>query len=677
LNNDKLTVSYKDKVIDERYKIMETVGSGGMSVVLKAKDLVMNRYVALKILSEELDGNDKAVRRFANESKAVAMISCSNIVQIYDVNLDHSPKYIAMEYVSGMTLKDYLEKNAPLDNNTAVNLISQLLTALRHTHDKGIIHRDIKPQNVMLTEDLRIKLTDFGIAKLPDSELLEEDEKAMGTVHYISPEQASGKPVDFYTDIYSVGVIFYEMLTGRLPFEGDTPLSIAMMHVNNDPVSPRKYNEQIPTALEQIIMKSLSKNPKERFRTAASMNRVLKLYTRDNNIIFEKGTLDSIDETAVEPSNTEAKVKPKSDKVKYKHGKRTMFPIILGVTCAFFIVFMVAAVILAISLLDTTKDSSLTVVIPDLKGKIYDQTLVSALEDDNIRITEIEYVYDQNTANGTIISQKPDAGQRKKIESNNHFSEMTVKISRGNESVTVPDINITEYRNAILSLEAVGLKYKIVQSFSNSVLDGYVISTEPQAGTTVSKGDTVTVYVSLGQEVSYTTMPDLAGKTLPQIKQILSQYDLTLGKVFREPSELATGTVLSQSIPAGKSVPKKYTVVDITLSIKKPAPTVAPPTTLPIVTVPPTVPPTVAPQTSAVPPSTTLPVVLPSSTATTPPSSTVPPSTPSTPSTPPTPPTSSSTVASPQSSQQITVTKSSSTNNLQIPYSISAAENDQ
>jgi serine/threonine-protein kinase len=490
----------------------------------------------------------------------------------------------------------------------------QIGAGLEHAHSRGIVHRDIKPHNVMVLKNGSVKVMDFGIARvMSKSNTLTKE--ALGSVHYISPEQASGKPVDFYTDLYSVGVIFYEMLTGRLPFEGDTPLSIAMMHVNNIPVSPKKYNDQIPTALEQIIMKALSKNPEERFKTAASMNRVLKLYTRDNNIIFEKATLDSIDQTAIEPQEKKTEKKPKAEKPKYKHGRRTMFPIILGVSTAFLIVFMVAAVILAISVLDTTKDSSLTVVIPDLKGKTYDQSLVSALEDENIRIVEIEYVYDQNSENGTIVSQKPDAGQRKKIESNSHYSEMTIKISQGNESVTVPDINITEYRNALLSIEAQGLKYKIVQSYSNSVLDGYVISTDPQAGTTVPKGSTVTVYVSLGQEVSYTTMPDLSGKTLEQAKQILNQYEISLGKVFREPSENPTGTVLTQSIASGKSVPKKYTVVDITLSIKRPIPTVAPPTTLPIAPKPTTAPQATTTPSGTVPPTQSTVVPLPSTSA--------------------------------------------------------------
>ena len=581
MTNDKLIESYLNKIIDERYKILEAIGFGGMSVVFKAQDMLMNRYVALKVLNEELDTNEKAVRRFANESKAVAMVSSSNIVKIYDVNLDHTPKYIAMEYVNGITLKEFLEKNAPLSCEQAVNLTTQLLNALRRAHEKHIIHRDVKPQNVMVTPDLRLKLTDFGIAKLPDSEWLEEDEKAMGTVHYISPEQASGKDADFYTDVYSAGVIFYEMLTGKLPFEGSSPLSVAMMHVNNQPVMPRKLNAQIPAALEQIIMKSMAKAPADRFHSAAGMNRALKLYAKDNGIIFEKETLEAVDQTAVtEKEKPKKEPAPKPKKEKVKHGRRTMFPIIFGVSCAFMVVFLFAAGILLFSLMNMTKDTSLTITVPDLVGQIYSSEFAKRLEDDNVKVASIEYVYDADSPSGTIVSQTPEAGQRKKLKDSSHFCEVSLKISRGNETVIVPDIAVQEYRNAIITLQEAQLEYKIVQSFSNTILDGYVISTEPAAGSVVAKNTLVTVYVSLGQEITYTAMPDLSGKTLNEAKKILAENSLVLGNVVREPSEFATGTVLRQSIDPGRSVPKKYTTVDLVLSIKIP-PTTIPPTQVP------------------------------------------------------------------------------------------------
>ncbi len=569
MNNDKPAISYTDRIIDKRYKIVDTVGSGGMSVVYKAQDLVMNRYVALKLLNDELSTNEKAIRRFANESKAVAMISSEHIVKVYDVNLDHNPKYIAMEYVSGCNLKEYMEKNAPLPIDQAVSLISQLLSALRYTHDKGIVHLDVKPQNVMITEDLRLKLTDFGIARLPGEESTEEKEKAMGTVHYMSPEQANGSPVDFNTDVYSAGVIFYEMLTGRLPFEGDTPLSVAMMHINNPPVPPGKYNPSIPAALEQIILKTMEKDPAARFRSAASMRRALKLYQKDNAIVFEQATLDSIDETSVEQPKPKDK-KPKKKKKKTKHGRRTMFPIIFGVSCAFFMVFLFAAVFMVVSLVNMTKDSSITIVVPDLSGQQYSSEYAKSLEDDNLKITSIEYVYDSDAPSGVIVEQTPKAGQRKKLADNSQFCEISVKISRGNETVIVPDITVTEYRNALILLEEESLRYKIVQTNSSTILDGYVISTEPSAGTVVSKNSEVTVYVSLGQEISFTSMPNLTGKTLSEVKTLLAQSSLTLGKVTREPSQSPTGTVLTQSIEAGKSIPMKYTVVDVVLSIKIP-----------------------------------------------------------------------------------------------------------
>ncbi|MBQ9544192.1 MAG: Stk1 family PASTA domain-containing Ser/Thr kinase [Clostridia bacterium] len=625
MNNDKLTPSYNGKLIDERYKVIEPIGSGGMSVVFKARDQVRNRTVAMKLLSGELEFDDKAVRRFANESKAAAMVSSENIVKIYDVNLDHDPKYIVMEYVNGMTLKDYMSMNAPLETDEAVSIMEQLLKALSATHEKNIVHRDVKPQNVMVTPDLKLKLMDFGIAKLPGSKMLEEDEKAMGTVHYISPEQASGKNVGPGTDVYSAGVIFYEMLTGKLPFDGETPLSVAMMHVNNPPVLPRKYNEKIPPALEQIIMKAMKKEPSQRFSSAASMLKALRLFSVDHRTLLDRETLDNIDSTSLEPKKTTEENKPQ--KVKTRHGRRTMFPIILGVSCAFLLVALIAAAIMGFSLLNMTKNSSLTVIVPDLYLRDFNDSLQLELKDANIKVAQVEYVFDRTAPRGQIISQLPEAGSRKKIADNNHFVNLTLKVSKGSENIPVPDLTVTEYRRAIVALGDLELGYSIQMIYSNTILEGYVVSTDPAAGTEVAKNTEVVLFVSSGQELSFVTMPSLIGKTLPEAKKELSDSSLLLGKVTREPSEAETGTVIAQSVDADSSVAKKYTVVDLTLSIKAP-PTTVPPPTEPATSVPEFSDPpfTSAPESSAIvtapptsteapPTHTTAPTSVPASTA--------------------------------------------------------------
>ena len=260
--------SFIGKVLDGRYKILEVLGVGGMAFVLKAEDLMMNRVVAIKILNDQYNGDEQAETRFINESKAVAMLSHKNIVSVYDVAIYPDMKYIVMEYLDGITLKEYLDKKGALPWKEACIYIGQVLRALEHAHSKGVIHRDIKPQNIILQKNGEIKVTDFGIAKLPNDSSLTTTEKAIGTVYYISPEQASGKETSFSSDIYSVGVMLYEALTGRLPFVAESPVTIALMQINDQPTPPKEINDQIPLGVSQIVMKAMQKDTAARFATA-------------------------------------------------------------------------------------------------------------------------------------------------------------------------------------------------------------------------------------------------------------------------------------------------------------------------------------------------------------------------------------------------------------------------
>jgi serine/threonine-protein kinase len=272
------------KVLDSRYKILELIGLGGMAFVLKAEDLVMNRIVAIKILNDEYNGNEQAETRFINESKAVAMLSHKNIVGVYDVAIYPDLKYIVMEYLDGITLREYLDNKGALPWKEACVYILQILRALEHAHSKGVIHRDIKPQNVILQKNGEIKVTDFGIAKIPNTPALTMTEKAIGTVYYISPEQASGKPTDYYSDIYSVGVMLYEAVTGKLPFTAESPLSIAMMQVSQTPTDPREIVPSIPVGVSQIILKAMEKEPSNRFSSAHSMCKAIEWILRTRRL---------------------------------------------------------------------------------------------------------------------------------------------------------------------------------------------------------------------------------------------------------------------------------------------------------------------------------------------------------------------------------------------------------
>lgn len=576
-------------VLDERYKLTTLCGIGGMAVVYKAVDLQTNTDVAIKLLNDENSSDERSVRRFVNESKAVAMLSHPNIVNIQDVAFNDTHKYIVMEFLEGITLKDYLKEKGKLDFNEAISYIEQILSALEHAHSLEIVHRDIKPQNIILRSDKRVTVTDFGIAKLPNSDTITLTDKAMGTVFYISPEQASGEPTDFRTDIYSVGIMLYEMVTGKLPFDGETPLAVAMMQVNNEPCEPSKIDPTIPKGLEQIILKAMRKDPSDRFKSAHSMIRAINIFKSNNNVVFEderKSTEvitkeddkedndkkpDIIQKKAVKkPSVIDEKpIKPKKKPVKIKKAKRTMFPIIFGVSAAFFLVLAVSAVIILMSFLRTqSRDLSMTLTVPQLEGTVYSSSLSNTLKEENFRISNVEYTYSSDHPENTIVSQYPVSGTHRKIANPSLFCDISLVVSLGKQKFPMPDVTVTEYRSAQIKLKNMGLEVKIEKRYDDAVLEGYVISTSVAPGDETAAGETVTLYVSDGQEIKYNTMISVKGQTLIDAKKALELNGFKLGNVFREPSEADTDIVIYQSVAPETKCAEKYTVVDLIVSIK-------------------------------------------------------------------------------------------------------------
>ncbi|MBR4288945.1 MAG: protein kinase, partial [Clostridia bacterium] len=416
------------KVIDDRYEVLQVKGIGGMAVVLKAKDKLKNRTVAIKMLNEKNSNDSAAVRRFVNESRAIALLSNDHIVDIYDVAFTGKSKYIVMEYIDGITLREYMKRNAPLSIDTALDFTIQILTALQHAHEKGVVHRDIKPQNIMVQSNGKLKVTDFGIAEIRDSKP-QNSGVAMGTVYYISPEQASGKTTTFSSDIYSVGIMLYEMATGRLPFEGDTPLSIAMMQVNTKPVRPRKIDSKIPQGLEQIILRAINKAPENRFRSAKSMLRACDIIKKDRTVVFE--------ESKPTANNSDDKATAEKDKKIVKPTPKTLFPIILGVTSAFLLVMLIAGVILLTSLISmTSEDNTLLVQIPDLVSKEVTDELKASLEAQNI-VLEITEINNDYYTKGQIATQNPMPGQTRKVASKDKMVTVKVEVSLGKSSFTL------------------------------------------------------------------------------------------------------------------------------------------------------------------------------------------------------------------------------------------------
>ncbi len=560
-------------MIDDRYRIISVRGIGGMAAVFKAEDTHMNRTVALKILSDSYALDEEAVRRFVNESKAVALLDHEHIVSIYDVAFDSNRNYIVMEYLDGLTLKEYMMKKGKLSVEEALDFTHQILSALEHAHEKGVIHRDIKPQNILLLSDGIVKVADFGIAKTPDSKNMPNTEKAMGTVHYISPEQAAGNPTGFYTDLYSVGVMLYEMVTGRLPFEADTPLAVAMMQINNQATPPRKIDPAVPKGLEQIILKSMSKKPENRFKSARSMLRAVEIIREKPNAVFEDRprAIKTI-APEVQTVQTEEKngfwAKLFGVKNSEKKAPRTLFPVILGVFSAFFVIACSVAAIFLISFFNgSLSNFGYSQKVPDLIGSAYNDALVDKLDSNNYVVRNIIYHYDESCEPYTIISQEPAAGTTRKAAGGGKKIELTLTLSLGQQSVPLPDLAMMNYEEAQKLLEERNLTVQLAQEYSDVVTQGKVIKTEPSYGTPASAGDVVILYYSRGENVQMVNVPKLVGLSYDEAVRLLEENGLTVGNETFQPSSAGEGVVLEQSREPGTKVAKGKTKIDLVLSI--------------------------------------------------------------------------------------------------------------
>lgn len=568
---------YIGKRLDGRYEIHELLGVGGMAYVYKAYDNIEKRWVAIKILKEELAGNSDFLRRFRNESKAIAVLSHPNIVKVYDVSFGDRIQYIVMEYIDGITLKQYIEQQGEIKWREALYFTVQILRALQHAHEKGIIHRDIKPQNIMLLEDGTIKVTDFGIARFSQAETQTMTDKAIGSVHYIAPEQARGGYINDKADIYSVGVMLYEMLTGQLPFVADNAVSVAIMQMQAEPTPPSRINPSIPKGLEEITMHAMEKNPAQRFPSAADMLEDVERFRRNPEIVFRYG--EQVDRAYAGTSadiygNVQQNAAPQkyNDNYEYeeeyarsKNGARAS-NIIKGIVAAVIVVALVVGGIFGWRYLQnltaSTNKTSDEIVLPNFVGKIYASDIEGNSEYADLTF-EITYGNVPSKQPGEVLRQTPAAGMTVK-----KGKTVSLTVNGEAEQVVVEDVKGYKQQDAYDALKALNLSPKIQAVADDDTAVGYVVKTDPAAGSTVSTGTTVTIYVSSGPSTESAVIPNIVGYQYSAAKEELEAAGFVVTAEYDDESDKDENTVLSVSPNEGEKA-KKGSVVTVTVSSGK------------------------------------------------------------------------------------------------------------
>lgn len=537
-----------------------------MATVYKAKCHVLNRYVAVKVLKEEFTTDEEFIRRFNIEAQSAAGLTHPNIVSVYDVGHEDGIYYIVMELIQGKTLKQMIEEDGTLPWKWSLNIALQIASALEAAHKNNIVHRDIKPHNIIITEDGVAKVTDFGIAKAVSNSTITAFGTTIGSVHYFSPEHARGGFTDAKSDLYSLGVVMYEMLTGRVPFDADTPVSIALKHMQEKPVEPVKLNPNIPFAVNQIIMKAMQKEPTLRYQSATEMLKDMSMALKNPEGGFVKErTIDmnhtqrigKITDDMLEEEHTKPKKKKKSKIKQYfeKHPKMKIVAIII----ACIIIFIATLLITKLAMDAGTVKS---IQIPDLTGKT-EQEVIEILKGTKFTYEIKSEEYNSEVEQGKVISQEPPYRNNYTIKENTKF---LIVISKGTETTKVPKIVGMEYEDAVEELNNAKLKVEKIEETSKKVEEGYVIKQDPAETTELNAGDTVKVYVSIGTGIEQVPVPSVIGKTQENAKSELTAAKLKVEVVYEEDTTKADGTVLKQSIEVGKVVDADTT---ITITVNK------------------------------------------------------------------------------------------------------------
>ena len=572
---------YIGQMLDGRYEILEVIGRGGMAVVYKARCHLMNRFVAIKILRDDMAADEEFRTHFKKEAQAVAMLSHPNIVSFYDVSRTPEVDYIVMELIEGITLKQYMKSQGVLKIKESLHFTTQIAKALAHAHSKGIVHRDIKPQNIMICMDGSVKVADFGIAYL-ESMQVDEHNTAVGSVHYISPEQAKGLTVDARSDIYSLGVMMYEMFTGQLPYIGDSAESIARQHISGNPIKPTFLNPELPDELERITLKAMNADIDQRYQTVDELLRDLEAYRLAT--MSAESSLSAVQEPAPAPVPIPENVQPISrsgelskEKFARRHRRANKVSLLTGILLVVLFAVLVFGALWNYFLKDLFSEA-VRINVPNFVGSSRTD-IINNREFQSIYNFTVYYAVDPQVPADIIIDQKPAGGRS--VMKDSQGVDVDLIVSTGIQMLEMPDVINKEYRDAQMTLQKSGFVVELEYATSDSVTQDYVISTNPEAGDSLPAGATVYITVSSGPNVVMVQMPNLKGLSKAVAISRLESANLTLGTVTFVDSNMAAGTVIWQSVEPNTMVnehTKVYLQVSSGPKATEPPETTAPPT---------------------------------------------------------------------------------------------------
>ncbi len=544
---------YLGTCLDDRYEIVEVIGAGGMAVVYKAIDQRLNRFVAVKILRDELARDEEFRARFQIEAQAVAMLSHPNIVSVYDVSHTAGVEYIVMELIEGVTLMQYMQKKGALSWKEAAHFSTQIAKALEHAHSKGIVHRDIKPQNIMILRDGTIKVADFGIAALESAQEQRSDQ-TVGSVHYIAPEQARGETPDTRSDIYSLGVVMYEMLTGQMPYDGETAEQIALKHIAGVAVPPRQLNAEIPEELERITLKAMNADIRERYQSASELLTDLEDFRKQQAALGRDSGEEYEDYEGVIPDVRPIGTTGEMSQAKYARRRKRSRKVSIMSGAVGVLVFMIAVFVFLWNYwLRDIFSVAERIELPNFVGQNYESIVNDSSYRDLYNFT-VTYSIDPEVSEGVIISQDPEAGRSLMIVPEG--IDVILTVSTGVRQTTVPDVLNDPYSEATVTLQNAGFKVETQYAASDTVTEGYVISTDPAPGEQLAQGSTIFVTISSGPVERTVSMPNLVGRTESEAKSILNSNNLAYADTTYIESDQDEGTVIRQSIDAYEEVPE-------------------------------------------------------------------------------------------------------------------------